>query len=264
MTNADPGNFPVHDEPAADPAEAAARVMRKILRDRPPPADRPVLVKPNIVQPSPPPVTTDPGVVRGVVEALREAGCGQVFIAEGSGTGDSIGNLESLGFGGMGAALVDLDRRPCRSVRVPEPEVWPEILLPEIALESWVVSVPVLKDHSMLGVTIGLKNMVGALPARRYSGYWSYKKSEIHRDRPHGCVSDLIKVLPPDAVVVDATVGLRGSHISGTPFRPPLGRVFGSADALAADLHGCALLGRDWRDIEYLRRIAAWWKPPAP
>ena len=115
---------------------------------------------------------------------------------------------------------------------------------------------PALKEHSMCGVTVSLKNMVGILPAEHYSGYWTYKKSMIHKDNPDGCISDIIRVVNPDWAIVDATTGMKGSHISGTPIHPPVNLVYGSADPLEADIYGCELLGRNWKDIAYLRMIA--------
>ena len=253
------GETPVHSEKAADPQRAAKKVTARLLREDPPRKNT-VLVKPNIVRPAGPPVTTDPRVVRGILEALRDAGFADLLVAEGSGTGDTLENLRELGYADLGAKLVDLDALPHSEHSVPHAEVWDRIWLPDLLEEVHFISVPVLKEHSMLGVTIGLKNMVGVLPAAKYSGYWRYKKSQIHRDRPHACVSDLNRTARPDWVVVDATVGMKGSHIHGTPLVPPLRRVFGSVDALEADKHGCELLEHDWREIEYLRLIDQWWK----
>lgn len=244
------------------PEDAAFKVASGLIKTCPPEPGKRILLKPNIVKPAPPPVTTDFRVVKGVVSALRKAGYDDIVIAEGSGTGNTLENFEALGYCDIEAELMDLDGQPFSAVNVNDFEVWESIFLPEILRDCHIVSIPVLKDHTMLGVTIGLKNMVGVLPAAKYSGYWTYKKSQIHRDRPHGCVSDIIRVAPPDWTIVDATVGMRGSHISGSPMAPPANMVFGSCDSLKADKYGASILGHDWKDIEYLIKIDSFWNPP--
>jgi uncharacterized protein (DUF362 family) len=234
--------------------EAAYEVTGLLLEGFRP--DEPVIIKPNIVEPAYPPVTTDVRVVEGVVKALKDAGLQDIIIAEGSGTGDTMENFEMLGYSKPGVQLVDLDKEPVVKLPVPEHRVWDEIYLPEILPGKFIISVPVLKEHSMCGVTISLKNMVGILPAEHYSGYWTYKKSVIHRDGPDECIADINNIMKPDWAVIDATVGMKGSHISGTPIDPPLNLVYASDNPLEADKYGCELLGRRWESMPYLKMIA--------
>lgn len=241
-------------KPADDIIEASYDVALALIEKVYP--DKPVIIKPNIVEPSPPPVTTDVRVIAGVISALKESGIDDITVAEGSGTGDTGDNFEKLGFTDLDVELVDLDKEntvvlPLRNFRV-----WDEIIIPEMLLNTFIISVPVLKEHSLCGVTAGFKNMIGILPAKYYSGYWTYKKSRIHKYDTHGCIADLTHVIEPDVAIVDATVGVRGHHLSGTPLNPPLNMVYGSNDVLEADLFACELLERDWEDINYLRMIA--------
>lgn len=214
-----------------------------------------IVIKPNIVKPALPPVTTDVRVVEGIIKALNDAGLTDIIIAEGSGTGDTIENFELLGYSKLGVKLVDLDKEAVVIRSVPRHRVWRKIYLPAILLDKFIISVPVLKEHSICGVTISLKNMVGVLPAKHYSGYWAYKKSMIHKENPDGCIADINRVVKPDWAIVDATVGMKGSHISGTLIDPPLNMVYASDDPLEADISGCGLLGVEWRSISYLKMI---------
>jgi uncharacterized protein (DUF362 family) len=234
-------------------SEAAFSVTVELLRGAMP--SKPVIIKPNLVEPSLPPVTTDVRVVEGVIAALKEKGVRDITMAEGSGTGDTLDNYRKLGYGNLGVELVDLDREKTVTLSVVNYRIWKEIVVPEILLDKFIISVPVLKEHSLCGVTVSLKNMVGILPEAHYSGYWTYKKSQIHKYDTHGCIADIIRVIKPDLAVVDATVGLKGHHLSGTPVRPPIDLVYGSADPLEADRFGCELLGRNWQDIKYLKMI---------
>jgi uncharacterized protein (DUF362 family) len=234
--------------------EATYGITTELLKDKQP--SEPVIIKPNIVKPAPPPITTDVKVVEGIIRALKDSGIKDILIAEGSASGDTLENLDILGYGRLGVKMIDLDREETVTVKVNNYNVWNEIIIPKMLLNKFIISVPVLKEHSMCGVTISLKNMVGILSARHYSGYWTYKKSMIHKYNLDGCIADIISVIKPDWAIVDATVGMRGSHISGTLIEPPLNLVYGSQDPLEADKYGCELLGINWKNIMYLRIIA--------
>jgi len=238
---------------ADDIQKASFYVTEKLLEQHIPAG--PVIIKPNIVNPSPPPVTTDVRVVEGIVKALRMAGIKDAVIAEGSGTGDTMDNFRKLGYAELDTELVDLDALDTVELQVDNHKVWQRITVPGILIDTFVISVPVLKEHSMCGVTISLKNMIGILPARDYAGYWTYKKSQVHRYDTDGCIADINSVITPSWAIVDATTGMKGSHLSGTPVKPPINLVYGSDVPREADMFGCELLGRNWRDIRYLRMI---------
>ena len=243
----------IFKEKADDIIEAGYTVTMKLLKDTVP--SKPVIIKPNIVTQDPPPTTTDVKIVQGIIKALKESGINGITIAEGSASGDTLENLSGLGYLKLGVRLIDFNKEKTIALPVHNHTVWKEIIIPQALLNKFIISVPVLKEHSMCGVSISLKNMVGILPERHYSGYWSYKKSRIHEKDPDGCIADIISIIKPDWAIVDATIGMRGSHLCGTPIEPPLNIVYGSGDPLEADMFGCGLLNKDWRDIPYLQII---------
>jgi uncharacterized protein (DUF362 family) len=234
-------------------AEASYRVAAQLLESAVP--SRPVVIKPNIVEPSRPPVTTDVRVVEGIVRALRDSGIKDILVAEGSGTGDTLENFDLLGYSDLGVKLLDLDQEETVRLPVAHHHVWDEVIVPKVLLDKFIISVPVLKEHSLCGVTISLKNMIGILPAPHYSGYWTYKKSQVHKYDTHGCIADIIQVVSPDWAIVDASQGMKDHHLSGSPIEPPLNLVYGSVDPLEADRFGCELLGREQAEILYLKLI---------
>jgi uncharacterized protein (DUF362 family) len=244
----------IYKRKADDIITAAHGVTRRLLKKTLP--QKPVIIKPNIVTQQPPPTTTDVRVVQGLIRALRESGVKDIVIAEGSGSGDTIENLSQLGYAQLGVGLIDCDNAKTITIPVRNHTVWDRITIPEVLLHGFIISVPVLKDHSMCGVSISLKNMVGILPEKNYSGYWSYKKSQIHKYDTDGCIADIIKILKPDWAIVDASIGMKGSHLNGIPMKPPLNLVYGSEDPLEADKFGCRLLNKNWQDIPYLNMIA--------
>jgi len=250
----------IYKKEAIDIVKAAKYVTEQLLNEKQP--SKPVIIKPNLVEPSSPPTTTDVRVVEGVIRALRDNGIDDITVAEGSGTGDTMDNFIQLGYSNLSVKLIDLDREKIVTLPVKSHRVWNVISVPEILLDKFIISAPVLKEHSMCGVTISLKNMIGILPEKYYSGYWVYKKSLVHKYDTDGCIADVINVIKPDWAVVDATIGMKGSHLSGTPCDPPVNLAYSSDDPLEADKFGCELLGRNWEDINYLKFINADKKAP--
>ncbi|MBI2437555.1 MAG: DUF362 domain-containing protein, partial [Lentisphaerae bacterium] len=124
-----------------------------------------------------------------------------------------------------------------------------EFHLPEILSGAFVISAPVLKDHSMTVTTIAMKNMFGIAPGRIYQGSWN--KSKLHQPSTHRAIVDICSYKKPDLCVVDASVALTGMHLAGTAKR--LGMILASFDPVAIDAAGSQLLLHDPRNIEYLK-----------
>jgi uncharacterized protein (DUF362 family) len=211
-----------------------------------------IIVKPNMVNGSPPPVTTDVACVRALVALLKDFFKVPIIVADGSGEGDTIKNMMKNGYGDVGADLFDLDSLSSRLHKNARASLLKEVHLPECLDGAAVISVPSAKDHTMTDVTLGLKNMIGCLPARHYGGYWSYKKSRLHMGDIDAAVADLILYLEPHLTVMDARLGLKGGHLWGTVPDPPLGRVILGEDVLEADRAGARLLGHDPDRIKHL------------
>lgn len=213
-----------------------------------------IIVKPNLVNGSPPPVTTDVRCVLAVVAYLKERIDGEVIVAEGSGEGNTLDNFCTNGYEEitreLGVKLVDLD---CLAVKKHENSAAGELRsvhLPRILEGAALVSVPAAKDHTITTVTLGLKNMVGCLPARYYGGYWAYKKSRIHALNEHQAVADLMLYLRPHLTLVDARQGLVGGHLSGKVTK--LGKIVAGTDVLAVDRTAAQLLGHEPEKVRHL------------
>jgi len=215
-----------------------------------------VIVKPNMVNGSPPPVTTDVRCVMAIVEYLKERLDTEIVVAEGSGEGSTLANFKTNGYEQIterfGVELVDLDALPVKKYSDPRAGEYKEVHLPEYLEGAALVSVPPAKDHTITGVTLGLKNMVGCLPESHYSGYWSYKKSQIHAVDEHQAVADLMLYICPHLTIIDAREGLKGGHLSGRVPDPPPGKIIAGTDVLAADRAGTRLLGHEPEEIRYL------------
>ena len=215
-----------------------------------------VIIKPNMVNNSPPQVTTDVKCVMAVVQYLKDKLDTEIVVAEGSGEGSTLGNFKLNGYEQItkkfGVELVDLDALQAKKYENPSAGEYKEIHLPEYLEGAGLISVPPAKDHTITRVTLGLKNMVGCLSAKYYSGYWSYKKSQIHAVNTDQAVADLMLYIRPHLTIIDAIEGLVGGHLSGRVPNPPLERIIASTDVLAADREAARLLGHEPDTIRHL------------
>ncbi|PLY02554.1 MAG: hypothetical protein C0623_03575 [Desulfuromonas sp.] len=224
-----------------------------VLRDQ-----RKILIKPNLVNASPPPITLPVSIAEALVVAISENCDGEIVIAEGSGDRQlsTTEIYQELGYRQIAVRhnipLIDLNEAPLRRLEISDCTIFPEMYLPEILFESFVVSVPVLKAHSLADVTVSMKNMIGCAPPSHYQqgGYW--KKSSFH-NRMHQSIFELNRHRAPDLALVDASIGMPEYHLGGAHCEPPLGKLIVGTDPVAVDAAGAALLGLDWTDIEHIR-----------
>jgi uncharacterized protein (DUF362 family) len=93
-----------------------------------------------------------------------------------------------------------------------------------------------------------MKNMFGIAPAPFYRGSWN--KSKLHSPSTHKSVIDMCLYKKPDLCLVDASVALAGTHLSGKSRN--LGLILASFDPVAVDAVGSELLGHDPKTIQYL------------
>ncbi len=218
---------------------------------------RQILIKPNLVNASPHPVTTPVGCCEAIVKHIRRCSRARVLIAEGCGTPDleTPAVFERLGYRDLSerlhVPLVDLNQSGTVVLERGDCEILPRMHLPSVALDSYVISVPVLKVHSIAGVTGTMKNMMGFAPPEHYQcgGHW--KKSFFHT-RMHESIVELNRYVTPDLTVLDASVGLAEFHLGGAECDPPVRKLLGGRDPLAVDRHAAELLGLDWRSIPHL------------
>ena len=218
-----------------------------------------VILKPNLVEAIKPPVTTPVELIAELIDGLRRITPGaEIIVAEGVGAADYETDhaFSELGYIDMakrkGVRLVDLNNEKFVELTDPRCLRWPVMHLPEIIMNSFVVSVPVLKAHSLSSVTLTMKNMMGAVPPVHYQAGGHWKKSAFH-DRMHESILDLSRYRVPDFTVLDATVGMAESHLGGPQCDPPVGRVAASFDPVAIDAYGTRLLGRDWRSVAHIK-----------
>ena len=217
-----------------------------------------ILIKPNIINSSPHPITTSPECCEVIIEYIRKYSKAEIVIAEGCGEA----NLETadifniLGYTAMAGKyripLIDLNYEPLKSLRNPDCSVFPEMHLPEIAFNHYIISVPVLKVHSLAKMTGTLKNMMGFAPPKYYSGGSGTWKKAVFHNKMQQSIIDLNKYLIPDLSVMDGSIGMAQFHLGGAHCDPPVNKIIAGYNPWKVDLRATELLGLDWRNIEHI------------
>ena len=219
-----------------------------------------ILIKPNLVEALPPPITTPVPLVAALIVWLREHTPARIIIGEGSGAMDyETGHaFSALGYTEMArkhsVELVDLNHEELACLRNTDCRRWPEMHLPRIALDSFLISVPVLKAHTLAGVTLTMKNMMGLVPPAHYRSGRSWKKSAFHRQIQEA-IADLNRYRAPDFTLLDATVGMAKAHLWGPICDPPVATLAAAFDPVAIDAYGATLLNIEWRKIGHIKAM---------
>lgn len=214
-----------------------------------------VLLKPNMVEPSrlAPHMTTHPAVLLATAEVFRRWGASVVV-------GEAPGHVRdtelALEESGLGEAL--------RSAKLEfadlnyDDVVWvenrsrisplPGLYLPKAVAEAdLVVSLPKLKTHHWVGVTLSLKNLYGTLPGIMYG----WPKNVLHHAGIPETVIDINASLPPTVAVIDGIVGMEGDGpIMGTP--KPVGLIAVGTNLTALDATCTRAMGFNPQAVRYL------------
>ncbi len=150
-----------------------------------------------------------------------------------------------------GIELIDLNTAPLEKFADPGNVIFPEIFLPKIVFNCYLISLPVLKAHSLAGITGTLKNMMGLAPPRYYSGGGGWKKAFFHR-QIQDAVIELNRYRTPDLTILDASVGLSDYHLGGPVCHPSVNKIVASDMPLETDQYAAGLLGLDADRIKHI------------
>jgi uncharacterized protein (DUF362 family) len=211
-----------------------------------------IIIKPNLTNADPPPVTTNVKAAEAVYKYCRSHSKAEIVIGEGCGDGITADTFRANGYiklaGKYGIRLIDFNEEKAVVLKRKDSFQLKQLYVPDIVEDAFIISLPVLKDHCFTVTTIAMKNMFGIAPAPFYRGSWN--KSKLHTPSTHKSVVDICLYKKPDLCVVDASVALVGTHLSGKPRN--LGLILASFDPVAVDAVGSYLLGHNPKKIEYL------------
>jgi len=215
-----------------------------------------VVIKPNLVNTSPPPITTPVQLVGAIVEYVKSVSNAEIVIAEGCGAPlyHTDRPYRKLGYTELakssGTVLVDLNHADTTELFDHRCRIFPKFMMPRLVMDSFLISVPVLKKHSLAKVTLTMKNMLGCAPPDHYGGF-IWKKSRFHKNM-HRSIFEMNLYRTPDLTILDARLGLASHHLGGPECIPPVGKLIGGFDPVAVDAYGAGLLGVDWRNVEHI------------
>lgn len=203
-----------------------------------------ILVKPNLLR-AVPLACTHPGVVAAACAWLLDQGA-RVHVADSPGFGTAAGVARAIG---LSDALRPLGLRVSAlndpvSVSLSCGACWG---VSRMALESdGVLSVPRVKAHGMMRLSLSMKNLFGCVCGLRKA--WAHARQGSSPADFARALLDLYKALPPVTALADGVIAMHVTGPSGgQPF--PLGLVAASSSAPALDAALGALLGAQSNDV---------------
>jgi uncharacterized protein (DUF362 family) len=240
-------------------ADVEAILWEMLQELRPPVRDKSVLLKPNFVEPDMEGmINTHPVVIRAARETFLRLGAKTVVVAEGPGhERDTEGILEELRLrdylGPLDRSFVDLNTDEVSQVETrTRASRLKSLFLPKAVLAAdFVVSMPKMKTHHWVGVTLALKNMFGIVPGSCYG----WPKNVLHWAGISKSILDINSTVRPDFAIVDGIVGMEGNGpIQGTP--KASGVLVAGDDPVSVDATCTRIMGLVPERIDYLQRAA--------
>ena len=215
-----------------------------------------ILLKPNLVEFDPKGViNTHPAVIEAAVDSFRGLGAAQVTVAEGP--GHRRDNEYLLSASGLYDVIkehrvryVDLNTDDVRATPLRSRFTdLKQLYLPESLYNAdLLVSMPKLKTHHWVGVTLSLKNMFGVVPGVVYG----WPKNILHWQGINNSILDINSSLPlPQFAIVDGIIGMEGNGPLQGQAKSSGVLIFGD-DLVAVDATAARLMTLEPQKIDYL------------
>ena len=213
-----------------------------------------VAVKPNIAFNSPPQykATTDPLVVRTIVDLCYQAGASKVYVFDRTVSNPKLSYITSgiqRAAEEAGAKVLyvgNVSSKLYKKISVAGGVYLKETLVNKYILESDAfINLPVAKQHSTAGLTIGMKNLMGISGDNRSRWHW-----DIHQ-----AISDINMAVKSDLTVVDATAIMtrKGPTGGSLSYLKDTDTIIASPGVAQADAETALLFGMQPEDLGYLR-----------
>ena len=216
-----------------------------------------VVIKPNLVEFSVKrPINTDVRLVKALVRFLQELGAREVIIAEGPGhRRDTEAVWRKAGYFDLknefNIPLIDLNYDDLQVIKTVsyKDSLIKNLYLPKTILSADVIiSVPKMKTHHWVGVTLSLKNMIGIVPGIKYG----WPKNIIHWNKIEKSIVEINATIPTHYTVVDGVLGMDGDGpIMGSPKK--VGALVMGNNALSVDATSARIMGLEPNKINYFQ-----------
>ena len=228
-----------------------------------------IMLKPNLVSPLPK-ATTKPAVIRALARLMKSANK-DVCIGEGSAAAEPFNVragetfrttdralldglqrtvFEQLGYTELARSLrlplVNLHTGDLVDVNLPGAFVFEKLTIHRSLVETDLLcSVPMMKTHSLAGVTLGMKNLVGAYPGAIYQsvrGRMHDAAAKVDTSGTAAAVVDMVRANKLGLVVVDGSTAMEGEGpTDGTLV--PMNLIVAGTNPLATDMVSARLMG---------------------
>lgn len=167
----------------------------------------------------------------------------EVYIGEGCDGIDTEEVFDAFGYRNLsekyGVGLIDLNNAETENVVDDAFLRFDEVSYPKIMQESFIISLPLLREDEEVEIAGSLSNMLGCFPASKYKGFFSRNKSKIRKWPIKYSVHDILKCKIPEFAVIDASD--KGYILAGKP--------------LDMDKQAAKLLGKDWNSVAHLKLV---------
>jgi uncharacterized protein (DUF362 family) len=216
-----------------------------------------ILLKPNFIETRRGTIhiCTRPEVVFAAVEAFRKLGAATVLIGEGPGHCRDTDRI--IDEADMTEPLVE-NKTPFVDLNNDDLIVRPNaggksglatLTLPATVDQvDWIVSMPKMKTHHWVGVTLSMKNLFGLMPGIVYG----WPKNVLHWAGIDESIAAINSAIPRMFTLVDGIEGMEGNGpIQGR--RKLAGVVVAGSDRVAVDSTCCRIMGIDPRKVGHLR-----------
>ncbi|MFH1859668.1 MAG: DUF362 domain-containing protein [bacterium] len=208
-----------------------------------------VVIKPNIGFSCVPEMaaTTNPAVVNTLVKLCYEAKARDVLVFDHTCDYWEIcfkktGIKEAVISGG-GKIFSAHHKGLYRKVSIPDGKVLKEALVVKHLLDADVfINVPIAKHHGAVELTLGMKNLMGAV----------WNRGIFHVKDLHQCIADLSTIIKPHLTVLDATRALFSNGPRGPGDVRNIGKIIAGVDPVAVDAYGCTIFEKDPHQIGYI------------
>jgi len=226
--------------------------------------DKTVLLKPNLVEYfDSHKVNTNPAMVAAAADAFRSLGAREVIVAEGPGhRRDTEILLEQSGLDyvikSSKLKFVDLNLDDTAKIKLPfNQTLLHQMYFPKTVLGAdVVVSMPKLKTHHWVGVTLSLKNMFGTVPSVIYG----WPKNVLHWHGIESSVVDINTALKPSFAIIDGIEGMEGNGpLAGDTVKSNV--IIMGTNLTAVDATATRLMGLRPEKVTYLTMMAETGQP---
>ncbi len=130
-----------------------------------------------------------------------------------------------------------------RKIPIPAGKALKETLVVKQLLDADVIiNIPIAKHHGAAGLTLGMKNLMGAV----------WDRGIFHVKDLHQCITDLSTVIKPHLTVLDATRALFNNGPRGPGDVKHIGKIIAGVDPVAVDAYGCSLFGKEPHQIGHI------------